>query len=53
MLQVEGHHRRLDVGLQPAAAADGDKTAPEGEKSDKKESVDKKPADKKSAEEKK
>ena len=36
-----------------AAAADGDKTAPEGEKSDKKESVDKKPADKKSAEEKK
>ena len=36
-----------------ATAADGDKTTPEGEKSDKKESVDKKPADKKSAEEKK
>ena len=35
------------------AAADVDKAAPEGEKGDKKESVDKKPADKKPAEEKK
>ena len=36
-----------------AAAADGDKAVPEGDKGDKKEGDDKKPADKKSPEEKK
>ena len=36
-----------------AAAADGDKAAPEGDKGDKKEGDDKKPADKKPPEEKK